>query len=168
MTEFSGPLRVPREDRSELVLSLRSREMSLRAIATALGVDERTVRRDLDSAAAFAAGDGDAVDEPTTVKGLDGKRQPASRRKQFWRHPKQPEPQGNHVTVTREPAPQPEAPRPDPFLFWVVLREFRIQADALEGLADVLDHRPETGQLRQKEMIAALPALQRVVDRRPD
>jgi DeoR/GlpR family transcriptional regulator of sugar metabolism len=39
---------VPREDRPEMVRSLRSQEMSLRAIATAMGVSERTVRRDLD------------------------------------------------------------------------------------------------------------------------
>ena len=86
----SCPLPVPREDRPEMVRSLRSREISLRAIATTLGISDRTVRRDLDQAAAANAA---AAEEPIgTVVGLDGKRQPASRREPFWRRPPEPRP----------------------------------------------------------------------------
>ena len=85
-----------------MVRSLRSQEMSTRAIATALAISERTVRRDLDKAAAANAA---ADEEPiTTVVGLDGKRQPASRREHFWRE--EPEPL-KPIVVVRVRAPQP-------------------------------------------------------------
>jgi DNA invertase Pin-like site-specific DNA recombinase len=58
-----APMRVPREDRPELVRSLRTHELSLRAIASVLGVSELTVRRDLDESTAADA----AVEESATV-----------------------------------------------------------------------------------------------------
>ena len=107
LAEFGGcALRVPREDRPEMVRSLRSQEMSTRAIATALGVSERTVRRDLDKTTAANA----AVEEPiATVVGLDGRRQPASRREPFWWRPPAPPPPAapNPITVVWDPAPPP-------------------------------------------------------------
>jgi predicted transcriptional regulator len=76
-TEFGGgPLWVPRGTRPEVAGSLRASGMSWRAIATAMGVTERTVRRDLDDATAANA----AVEMPATVKGLDGRDQPAQRK----------------------------------------------------------------------------------------
>ncbi len=62
----SAQLRLPREERQEVVLSLReSGGMSTRAIAAATGTDQRTVRRDLNAGAANAA--------PGPVTGVDGK-----------------------------------------------------------------------------------------------
>lgn len=56
--------RLPRETRVEVVQSLRDLGLSNRAIGSAVGVDDRTVRRDL-SGAAYAA--------PAAVMGTDGK-----------------------------------------------------------------------------------------------
>lgn len=67
--EFTGSrLRLPREERQEVVRSLRDAGMSTRAIASATGTDDRTVRRDI-AGAANAAPD----PEPAPVTGLDGK-----------------------------------------------------------------------------------------------
>lgn len=99
LDEFgSSPLRVPLEDRPEIVRSLRSKEMSLRAIATALGVSERTVRRDLDEATAANA----AVEPIATVVGRDGRRQPAARRNP---RPERPAAPPTPLEVVWEPAP---------------------------------------------------------------
>lgn len=54
--EFGGSrLRLPREERQEVVASLRDSGLSTRAIAVVAGVDQRTVRRDLDAGEANAA-----------------------------------------------------------------------------------------------------------------
>ena len=73
----TSPLRVPREARPVMVRSLRNQGMPLRVIATAMGIDERTVRRDLDTSTAANA----AVGLPDKVTGLDGRDQPATRPK---------------------------------------------------------------------------------------
>jgi hypothetical protein len=84
--EFGGaPLWVPREARPEVVRALRASDMSTRAIAAAMGITERTVRRDLDATTAANA----AVNMPATVTGLDGRKQPARRQPQ----PKPPAPE---------------------------------------------------------------------------
>lgn len=71
--EFDGArLRIPREQRVEQVQSLRSAGLSTRAIGSALGVGDATVRRDLSTAP------DDAVEQPTTVQSLDGRTRPAS------------------------------------------------------------------------------------------
>lgn len=63
-------LRLPREDRQEVVASLRQSGLSLRAISSATGESEATVRRDL-------AASGASFDAPDTktaqVTGIDGK-----------------------------------------------------------------------------------------------
>ena len=58
-------VKVTRSQRREIVERLRGEGLSTRAIGAALGVDQRTVRRDLPAAA------GDAV--PGRVVGVDGK-----------------------------------------------------------------------------------------------
>lgn len=58
-------LRVPVEDRREPVAELRNAGMSTRAIGSALGIDARTVRRDLESGGADAS-------PQDVVRGLDG------------------------------------------------------------------------------------------------
>lgn len=67
---------IPREDRDEFVLTLRSAGMSNRAIAAASGMSEATVRR--------ASNDAPA---PSSVKGRDGKQynpKPATNRSPKW------------------------------------------------------------------------------------
>lgn len=56
--------KLPREARGEVVQSLRDLGLSTRAIGSAIGVDDRTVRRDLSGAASAA---------PAAVMGTDGK-----------------------------------------------------------------------------------------------
>jgi hypothetical protein len=48
----TGQLRIPKEERTEYVASLRESGMSLRAIASATGISEPTVRRELANATA--------------------------------------------------------------------------------------------------------------------
>jgi len=68
--EFDGSrIRIPREQRRDVVTSLREEGLSLRAIAAVTGQNERTIRRDLASPAANAA---PASEQPATT-GLDGK-----------------------------------------------------------------------------------------------
>ncbi len=59
-------LRLPREERQEVVASLRESGLSTRAIAAATGIDRKTIRRDLDQ-----------VGEMGPVTGTDGKTYPA-------------------------------------------------------------------------------------------
>lgn len=62
-------IRLPREERQEVVSSMREIGMSTRAIASATGDSPRTVRRALDSGGANAPRDA----EPQPVTGTDGK-----------------------------------------------------------------------------------------------
>lgn len=55
--------RIPREDRREVVMSMRERGMSTRAIGSALGASHMTVKRDVES----------GVTNVTPVTGTDGK-----------------------------------------------------------------------------------------------
>lgn len=99
-------LRLPREERAEVVASLRQSGLSIRAIASATQVDARTVRRDMEvgrNAPPEPVADEDALAEeliaaggpaiPKPITGLDGKRYP----------PKPPPPQ-----------PVPKPPRKPP------------------------------------------------------
>jgi hypothetical protein len=63
-------LRIPREQRRELVASMSDAGMSARAIGAALGVTEPTVRRD-------RAGASNDAPEPPRITGVDGRSYPA-------------------------------------------------------------------------------------------
>lgn len=63
------------EQRRDVVAALRSQGHSLRAIAGAVGVDKRTVQRDITR----STGAGAPVEVPDRVVGLDGKQRPATR-----------------------------------------------------------------------------------------
>lgn len=80
---------LPRDERQEIVLDLRSAGMSTRAIGSALGVHNTTVRDDLSSA-------GKPADEPGTVTSLDGRERPAARPPQMFGCP-HPFPNGGPV-----------------------------------------------------------------------
>ncbi len=64
-------LRLPREERQEVVASLRESGLSTRAIAAATGFDQKTVRNDLGSGEDNSSPE--PVDEPGPVTGTDGK-----------------------------------------------------------------------------------------------
>lgn len=74
-------LRLPREERQEVVVSLRESGLSLRAIASATGDSEGTVRNALKSGAQNYAPEPDADPEPARpITGTDGKAYPAKPR----------------------------------------------------------------------------------------
>jgi protein gp37 len=94
-------LSLPREERAETVASLRDAGLSLRAIAAAVGRDEKTVRNDLSAGAEFPA-QKSAPDKPSVSNGngqlgLDGK--------VYSRRPSPP---------PASPSPAPPPPRPQP------------------------------------------------------
>jgi hypothetical protein len=97
--EFNhAPLTLPREERKAVASLLRGQGMSTRAIGSATGVSDETIRRDLSDATNVAP------DEVVPVTGLDGKTYPPKRK------PK-PEPRPD------VPAPQPK-PEPPPPPAW--------------------------------------------------
>lgn len=71
--EFDGAvIRLPREDRREVVSSLREAGLSTRAIGSALGVDHKTVVNDIQSTGEFSPVG------PGKVTSLDGRQRPAT------------------------------------------------------------------------------------------
>lgn len=77
--EFQGvQLRLPREDRTQVVTSLREAGLSIRAIASATGLGDKTVQRDLRDGPGVvndytSASDNGTPAEPARVTGSDGK-----------------------------------------------------------------------------------------------
>lgn len=102
-SEFgAAPLRVPRQERQEIVGSLREAGLSTRAIAAATGESQSTVQRDVGQ-----LNQNDSVEAAARLRGLDGKDRPASR--------PAPEPQDEIVDaeiVSDEHAPQPPSSSP--------------------------------------------------------
>jgi hypothetical protein len=84
-------LQLPRDDRREKVAELRSAGMSTRAIGSAIGASDATVRRDLSGAS-------DDAPEPPPVTGLDGKTYPQP----------QPGPPEEQAVENQRPAPDPD------------------------------------------------------------
>lgn len=69
--EFGGPLRLGRDERKAAVLELRQEGLSQPAIASALGVDQATVSRDVSELMQTHT-------LPDTIVGIDGKERPAT------------------------------------------------------------------------------------------
>ncbi len=90
-------LRLPREERQEVVISLRESGMSTRAIAAATGISQGTVQNDLAGEQNYspAAGNG----ESPKVTGADGRSYPS--RSSSWQPPP-------------DPLPPPDEPEPEP------------------------------------------------------
>lgn len=99
----AAPLRVPREQRPEIVSSLRQHGLSTRAIAGAMGIDQSTVSRTPTDADA-------SVDPPARVQSLDGRSRPAT---QPLRPRPEPTPALTDKLAARRPEPEP-APTPVP------------------------------------------------------
>ncbi|MFC9995834.1 hypothetical protein [Nocardia sp. NPDC127526] len=153
-------IRLPREERQEIVASLREVGMSTRAIAAATGVARGTVLKDL--------GEVDQIEPPDSIVGFDGKKYPS---KQVEREhagalgfPVRPEVAAtNAESSTRRRRPLPEA-------FNAVRYDLVKRAEALARLAadDRFDRNAE--QLAQRyrfDLIQARDAIQAVIDRLP-
>lgn len=122
-------LRPPREDRQEVVASLREAGLSLRAIAAATQQSEATVRRDLSTAS--PPQENDAVDEQSANDnygqsrgrtGLDGRVRPSTRPKP---QPEPLDPDGwptDEPDATSQPVPAPPTPTPRPAPVMLTLR----------------------------------------------
>jgi len=125
--EFPGArLRIPREQRAEQVQSLRAAGLSTRAIGSALGVNDRTVRRDLPSAA-------NAADEPATVRSLDGRTRPA--------------------TQPPRPAPAPPVPLADAVARYPELDHYADRPEKVAALANALDRYDDTERTMRREVL---------------
>lgn len=72
--EFGAQRGLPRDERREAVAELRQIGMSQRAIASTLGVDQKTVSNDLRSTE-----ENSSVDQPERITSLDGRERPATR-----------------------------------------------------------------------------------------
>ncbi|HEY0188169.1 MAG TPA: hypothetical protein VGC67_11830 [Cellulomonas sp.] len=67
------------EDRHERTVALRNAGLSQRAIAAVLGVDHRTVGRDLEATASSTGADSPVDDGSVELAGIDGRVRPSSR-----------------------------------------------------------------------------------------
>jgi hypothetical protein len=136
-SEFGGcKLRLPREERSEVVVSLKDAGLSNRAIASATGISEPTVRREL------ARASNDAPDEePRPVIGTDGK------------------------TYRQEPRPKPEPQdQPPPSYDERAMREAEA-INVLNKVLDNFISRREVAKLSPKAKEYMLDALRRAITR---
>lgn len=138
-------LRLPREERREIVGSLREQGMSTRAIGSALGVSDHTVRKDLPTARNHAV---------ERVTSLDGRSRPAYR----------PDPPVIEGEVVERSAPR--APRTDVVR---VINAALIKAQDAAALADQI--KPAHLRDRNEEAAAwgcdlsrSMKSLQRLLD----
>ncbi|SUA80407.1 Uncharacterised protein [Nocardia otitidiscaviarum] len=146
-------LRIPREERAEVVASMREIGMSTRAIAAATGVSKGTVQNDL------AAGGQDCPPGPVT--GLDDKQYPT---KPAARQGDSPSHADDSAAGTRRRRPITEA-------FDTTRYELGRRAESLARLAadDRFDrHAAQLAHRYRGDLIRARDAIQTVLDRLPD
>lgn len=151
-------LRLPREERQEVVASLRENGLSTRAIAAATGMDQKTVRNDL-----AVAGE----DFSSPVLGADGKTYAASRQQPEpdllaggdWVQPAGP---GFEAAVTVSPKPKR---RPLPEAFTDAGRDLTRAAERLARLSedDRFAKNRETTHHQVPELLGALDHTVRLV-----
>jgi hypothetical protein len=144
-------VRLPRDQRREIVAGMAQAGMSTRAIGAAIGSSHMTVQRDLDQPSVTDVPD----DRPATVKSLDGRERPATRpapEPNTWIEPQadddyedDPEPVTAELvdepaahTRTQPPTPQ-RAPDPSPRVdvsrtVLVALTELRQTRESLQAL----------------------------------
>ncbi|NUS43739.1 MAG: hypothetical protein HOQ24_08650 [Mycobacteriaceae bacterium] len=143
-------IRLPREDRQEVIASLRESGMSTRAIAAATGISQPTVRRDL-------SGDsGESNDSPAgPIRGTDGKCYPTTTA-------------DDHTDGSGTPDRQPRKRTPLPDAAWRAVVELRKDADRLTKLADddrFTRHAPELAHRNLSDLIRVRDALADVIER---
>ncbi len=150
-------VRLPREQRREIVAGMSAAGMSTRAIGSAVGVHHDTVHRDVQATV------GNPTDgEPRTVLSLDGRERPASRRPtdEIVRV----EPGADEVVdaeLVDEPA-RPEPPkvkrRPLPEVFTDTSRDFARAAERLARLTED-DRFPKNRDTTHRQLPELLGAL---------
>ncbi|MFD6357256.1 hypothetical protein [Nocardia tengchongensis] len=160
-TEFDGAqLRIPREERSEVVASLRDIGMSTRAIAAATGLSQRTVARELAA--------GEPNDSPDPVIGLDGK---AYQPKPIDRELDTANANDDQAEPGSEVPPTPRRRRPITESFDVTRGELLTRTNTLAKLAADARFDRHAEQLSHRfrsDLLRARDALQAVIDRLPD
>lgn len=148
-------VRIPREDRAEVVASMREIGMSTRAIAAATGLGYGTVQRDLSEPS------GDPNGSPDTVIGLDGK--------QYQPKPPAPQSDSSDPNVSGDAA-KPKR-RPITKAFDAARYELVKNTKSLVRLAEDKRFGQYAEQLarnHRSDLIRARDALQTVIDRLPD
>ncbi|MFF0633483.1 hypothetical protein ACFYTS_13390 [Nocardia sp. NPDC004151] len=159
--EFDGAqLRIPREERSEVVASLRDIGMSSRAIAAATGLSQRTVARELAA--------GEPNDSPDSVVGLDGK---VYQPKPIDRELDTANANDDQAERGSEVPPTPRRRRPITESFDVTRGELLTRTNTLAKLAADARFDRHAEQLSHRfrsDLLRARDALQAVIDRLPD
>jgi hypothetical protein len=155
-------VRLPREQRREIVAGMSAAGMSSRAIGSAVGVDQSTVVRDIDRSDANAS-------VPETVLSLDGRARPASRLtpdENVWIEP------GVDEVIDAELVDEParsEPPkakrRPLPEAFTEAGRDLARAAERLDRLTqdDRFTKNRETTHHQVPELLGALEHTARLV-----
>ncbi|MGW4121373.1 hypothetical protein [Nocardia sp. NPDC004711] len=159
--EFDGAqLRIPREDRAEVVASLRDIGMSTRAIAAATGLSQPTVSRELSSS--------DSNESPDSVVGLDGRTyQP----KPIEREPITDSDNEIGPAENGEPAVAPRRRRPITDSFDTARGELLTKTNTLVRLTGDDRFDRHAGQLSHRflaDLLRARDALNQVIDRLSD
>ncbi|GAA1600733.1 hypothetical protein GCM10009764_25810 [Nocardia ninae] len=169
-------LRLPREQRREVVASMHEIGMSTRAIASAIGSSTRTVGADL--------GQVSSKNTPgATVTGLDGKSYPAVVTPPA--HRDAPDPPGPEIASfptllssdsgSSEPetdASSPPRPRrtPLPDSFWAAVRELRKSVERLQRLSGddrFASYAEQLAKPHHSDLIRARDTVQTVIDLLP-
>ncbi len=146
-------LQVPREERSEVVASMREIGMSTRAIAAAVGVDHATVSRELS---------GGANATPVPVTGVDGKTY----------QPRLPAPEldsgpGSGAGGSLVPEPRPVRRRPITEAFWEAARTLTKDTERIARLAGDDRFGKNSGRIagaHLSDLVRARDAVQSVID----
>ena len=144
-------LQVPRENRSEVIASMREIGMSSRAIVAATGLGKGTVQRELEA--------GGPIGAPDAVTGIDGKTY----------QPKSPASEPVSGTAGKAgPEPRPVRRRPITEAFWEATRTLAKDTERIARLA--ADDRfakncDRIAGSHLSDLVRARDAMQRVIDR---
>ncbi|MFX0573132.1 hypothetical protein [Nocardia nepalensis] len=169
-------LRLPREQRREVVASMHEIGMSTRAIASALRSSTRTVSTDLGQVSSRTT-------PGATVTGLDGKSYPAVLAKPaLASSPADPGPETSTSSTAPPPSPSSDAAEPAPASlprarrnplpdsFWSAARELRKNVERLQRLCgdDRFEgYAAQLGTRHHSDLIRARDAVQTVIDLLP-
>lgn len=166
-------LRLPREQRREVVQSMTEAGMSVRAIGSALGVSKNTVTADQVSQTGTPdeVVDAELVDEPDEV-GDRIARELAASDDAFAEQAAKPENRVQGTDGKSYPAAQPQQPRRKALTdaFWTATYDMTKAVERVERLADD-DRFPQNAEkvaaIHRSDLIRAIDALQGVVNRLP-
>ena len=158
-------LKLPREERTEVVASLRESGLSIRAIASATGLARNTVRGELRESDDEVG----QLDPPTPVAGTDGKTYTPKPR------PAAPEPvaddrfisQGDLDALNNPPAPSGPKRKPITDSFFEATYDLHKMTERIERLASDDRFEKNSGQIAQKNLVdltRSRDALERVIN----